>query len=255
MPQILKRINVLQLLLILLFSLPTLLYASNLREMYETAVDAYNKKEFDRSIEIYQQINKDYPQFAPGYIGIGLALKEKGADIEEVLYYYKTAVDKDPSSVQALEQLGRLYYSIGQLDKAQAVFERAIKIDPNVLSIKQTLGWIYLTGKKTNPERAINYFQDVLKVAPNPNTYFGLGVAYFITNRREKALDIITYLKSIGQNDFASKLEKSVRENRKIILNNFSQDEEAVQDENIYDKTSDTPKGIQVRLRGKLEDI
>jgi tetratricopeptide (TPR) repeat protein len=256
MPQISKRIKIpYSIFLIILLVIPSLSRAANLRDMYETAVDAYNKEEYDRSIKIYEQINKEYPQFAPAYIGLGLALKEKGADIEEVLYYYKTAVEKDPASVQALEQLGRLYYSIGQLNKAQVSFEKALKINANMPGIKQTLGWINLVGKKTNAERAIIYFQDVIKTSPNPNAYFGLGIAYFTTNQREKALEVITYLKSIGQDDFASKLEKSVRENRKVIVDNFSEDGEIDQDKNVFDKTADTPKGIQVRLRGKLDEL
>ena len=58
----------------------------------------------------------------------------------------------------------------------------------------------------------------------------------------------------MGQEDYAGKLEKAVRENRKVILDNFSsEDEENVQTK--FDKTSDAPKGIKVRLRGKLDDL
>ncbi len=258
MPQTSKRIKTLcWIVFLLLFNL-NVGYCATLRDMYESAMDFYNKGQYDQAIEVYQQIIKDMPQFAPAYIGLGLALKDKGADVDEVLYYYKTAVEKDPTNSQAIEQLGRLYYSIGQMDKARASFEKVLKINPNMPGIKQTLGWIALTGKKANPRRAIIYFLDVIKMDPNPNAYFGLGLAYFSDNQREKALDMITQLKSMGQDDLSGRLEKSVRENIKVVLEEPSDSSENQQenaDKDAFEKTPDTPKGIKVRLRGKLDEL
>ena len=85
-------------------------------------------------------------------------------------------------------------------------------------TVNQTLGWIYLVGKNANPAKAVIYFKNVIKSTPNPNAYFGLGIAYFGDNKREKVLDVITQLRDMGQDEYADKLEKSVRENRKVIL-------------------------------------
>ncbi|MBI3602317.1 MAG: tetratricopeptide repeat protein [Candidatus Omnitrophica bacterium] len=202
----------------LLVFYPNLGRGATIRDLYEAAVNAYTQRQYDHAIELYQEITKAAPQFAPAYIGLGLALKAKGADIEEVLYYYKTATEKDSTNAQALEQLGRLYYSINRLDKAEVCFQKALKIDPHMTNAKLSLAWIGLVGKKPNPPRAIIYFQDVLKSSPTPNAYFGLGIAYFADNQREKALDMITQLKGMGQDDLAGKLEKAVRENQKVIL-------------------------------------
>lgn len=226
--------------------------------MYESAVDAYNKGDYDQAIEIYKAINKEAPQFAPAYIGIGLSMKAKGAEAEEVLYYYKLAVDKDPSNVQILDQLGRLYYSLGQMDKAKNIFEKALKINPDLSEIKLTLAWIYITGKKINTQLAIKYFRDVVSKTSAPNAYFGLGMAYLADNQRTKVLDIITELKMTGQDDLAAKLEKAVRENRRIVADSSESDEnreDNPKNPNDIEKTSDSPKGIKVRLRGKLDEL
>lgn len=226
--------------------------------MYESAVDAYNAGQYDQSVELYQQIIKEVPQFAPAYIGLGLVLKAKGADIEEVLYYYKMAVEKDPANAEALEQLGRLYYSLGQMNKAKEVFEKALTINPQMTMVKQTLGWIFLVGKNSNPAKAIQYFKEVIKAKSNANAYFGLGIAYFSDNQREKVLDIITQLKSMGEPDFADRLEKAVRENRKVIFDepSDSSDEQAEDSsKDSFEQTPDAPKGMKVRLRGKLNEL
>ncbi len=233
--------------------------AADLRETYESAVQAYNQGQYDKAIELYQSINKMAPDFSPAYIGLGLALKDKGAEPEEVLYYYKMAIEKDPNNVQALEQLARLYYSNNQMDKAKGTFERILKINPNATSVKFALGWICLTGKKTNPEQAIIYFQDVIKATPNPNAYFGLGMAYFSDNQREKALDILTQLKMMKEETLANKLEKALRENRRVVVNESADDDENQGDKNknsgAIENTPDGPKGVKVRLRGKLDNL
>jgi tetratricopeptide (TPR) repeat protein len=255
MPPLLRRIKLVVLLAIFLLANLPVAYCANLREMYESAVDSYNTGQYDQAVEKYQQIIKEVPQFAAAYIGLGLVLKAQGADIEEVLYYYKMAVDKDPSNVQSLEQLGRLYYSIGQMSKARVVFEKALKINPNLMTAKLSLAWISLVGKNSNPSYAIKYFKDVLRSNTNPNAYFGLGIAYFSDNQREKVLDVITQLKSMGQDDYASRLEKSVRENRKVVIDEPSDNSEEDQNKDTFEKTSDVPKGVKVRLRGKLDEL
>jgi tetratricopeptide (TPR) repeat protein len=253
MSQLLKSLRIFSCLFLLLLLNPSLgSCQTTLREMYEAAVDAYNHGQYDQSIEIYQRIIKDMPQFAPAYIGIGLCLKAKGGDVEEVLYYYKTAAEKDPTNAEALDQLGRLYYSIGQMDKAKAVFEKALKINPHLPMVQQTLGWVCLIGKNSNPGRAVLYFKEVIKSMPNPNAYFGLGIAYFASNQREKALEVITQLRDMGQNDFADRLETSVRENRKVVFSEMENPPPAVPEKG-FEKTPDTPRGIKVRLRGRLD--
>lgn len=231
---------------------------AGVREQYESAIDAYNSGQHEQAMSIYGQMIKDYPQFAPAYIGYGLALKVSGGDIEEVVYYYKTAVDKDPSNVQSLEQLGRLYYSIGQMKKARPVLEKALSIDPNLTSVKQILGWIHLVGKNANPSMAIRYFKEVLKVQENANVSFGLGIAYFSDNQREKVLDIITYLKEKGEQDYAGRLEKALRENHKVVLDmptDESDDPTQASEGDDFEKTADSPAGMKVRLRGKLDEL
>ncbi len=229
--------------------------AATLREMYESALDAYNKGQYDQAIEIYKQINKEVPQFVPAYIGIGLSLKEKGAEFEEILYYYKLAVEKDPTNAQAYDQLGRLYYSAGKIEKAMGAYEKALRINPNMPEVKLSLGWIYLTGKRINPQRAVLYFQDCIKSIPSPNAYLGLGMAYFADNQRGKVLDVITQLKMMGSDDMANKLEKAVRENRRIVLNDPEESSEGAEDKNTFQNTPDTPKGVKVRLSGKLDAL
>lgn len=234
-----------------------------MRELYEQAVDAFNRGQYDRAIELYSQINKMAPRFAPAYVGIGLALKSKGADIDEVVYYYKTATDMDPTNVQAWEQLGRLYYSINKFDRSEKSFVKALAIDPGLQSAKLSLAWIYLLAKP-RPEVAIRYFTELSQSSPTPNVYLGLGMAYFANNDRVQAMEMITTLRKMGQEDYAKQLEQMVRDNQKVVLVPDTPGPVANAGDGVLtsnDKPANnqvpplpTESGIKVRLRGKLSE-
>ena len=246
---------------------PCCALGEDLRAVYEQATGAYDRGDMAKAIELFTQAVKMAPKFAPAYIGLGLALRSNGADIEEVLYYYKTATDVDPSSAAAFEQLGRLYYSINKFDKAEDNFLKALKVSPGLASVKLSLGWLYLMARP-NPARAAGYFKDVLKTDPSGNIWFGLGMAYFANNDRANAIDVITKLRDMKEEELAKKLESAMRENRKVVLEPLDQE---LREERPDTGTSDAapavvtpaaavappnsplqPKGIKVRLHEKL---
>ena len=241
----------------LVFISPGLVYAQDLRAVYEQASDAYNKGDLAKAVELFTEATKMAPKFAPAYVGLGLALKSSGADFEEILYYYKTATEVDPANAPAFEQLGRLYYAVNQFDKAEVNFQKALKIDPNISNVKLSLAWLYLMSKP-RPAKAVMYFKDALKTSSTPNTWFGLGMAYFSNNEREKAMDVITKLRDMDQEDLAQKLESAMREKRIVVLE--------LPQEQPQSDPSDTgsvqpapsaagplqPIGVKVRLRDKL---
>lgn len=226
-----------------LFFFVTHVEAATVRELYESAVDAYNQQRFDDAINSYQQILKEAPNFAPAYVGLGLTLKAKGASDDEVVHYYNQAVEHDPSNLQALEQLGRLYYALNQFDKAEKIFLRALKINPSLSEVKQMLAWVYLVGKG-KPELAIKYFKAAGQTE-KPDTMYGMGMAYFSTNQRVEAMDMMMQLRAKGQDEYAKRLEQSMRDNKRVVLDEPQQTEEEDTDPN-------KKSGIKVRLRGKL---
>ncbi len=234
--------------LCLCFSLPFTASAATVREMYEQAVDHYNQQRFDEAVALYQDILKEAPNFAPAYVGIGLSLKAKGADTEEVIHYYNEAVAHDPTNLQALEQLGRLYYGLAQYDKAEKIFLKCLKINPVQPDIQQALAWVYLIGR-SKPELALKYFKAAGQIN-KPDVMYGMGMAYFASNQRVEAMDIMMKLRALGQDDYATRLEGAIRENRRVVLdsNQAEQDEQSM-------LTSSKRSGVKVRLRGKLSDL
>ena len=232
--------------------------AVDLRDLYERAVNAYEKQQYSQAIELYGQIIKAVPTFAPAYNGMALANQASSGDEDKTIEYLKTAISYDPKLVQAYDNLGRIYYGRQDVDHAQEYFEKALTIDPNLTSAQLSLAWINLLVR-SRPMASIRYFKMVLKVSQDPKIYYGLGQAYFASNQRENAMDMITKLHEMGQEDLASRLEVSMRENNRVNTQTESPDSggnTASPPAGLgpLAPTPDQPTGTKVHLRGKLSD-
>ena len=226
-----------------------------LKDLYERAVKAYNNQQYDQAISLYQQIIKVVPTFAAAYNGMALANEAAAGDEDKTIQYLKIAISYDPKMTEAYDNLGRLYYGRQDVDHAQEYFEKALKVDPNLANAQLSLAWIYLLIR-SKPITAIYYFKKVLEVSEDPKIYFGLGSAYFASNQRVKAMDMITKLYDLGQDDLAERLEKSMRENAQVNTDSDTDNGGSSQPAGLgpLAPTEDKPTGMKVRLRGKLSD-
>ena len=227
-----------------------------LKDMYERALNAYDKQQFDQAIDLYQKIIKAAPAFAPAYNGLALANEAAGGDEDKTIENLKTAISYDPKMTQAYINLGRIYYGRQDPVHAEEYFVKALKLDPNLSSAQLSLAWINLLVK-SKPITAIKYFKKVLAVNQDPKIYYGMGQAYFASNQRNEAMEMITQLHEMGKDDMAERLEKSMRENTHV---NTQTDADGTSNPSQpaglgpLEPTPDQPTGMQARLRGKLSD-
>lgn len=247
--------QIFNLLFVLLFLSPSLAFSNSIQELYEKAVDAYSSEKFDESIDYYNQILAQMPSFAPAYNGIGLAIRARDNDPVEAIRNFQESIKADPNFTQGYLNLGRMYYATEDFDQAILYFEKAIAINPNLSDALVNLGWVYLLAK-ANPPKAIKYFLNAYKIDKNPNTYFGLGMAYFYNNNREKAIDVVTALRAMKEEQLALKLENSMREKRRVSLTPMtSQPSASAQKVSSSEPVSINNNDVKVNLRGRLEDI
>ncbi len=226
-----------------------------LKEKYEQAVQAYSQQHYDQAIDLYQQIIKMVPAFAPAYNGMALANEAAGGDEDKTIQYLKTAISYDPKLYDAYDNLGRIYYGRQDVDNAELYFQKALKVNPNLASAQLSLAWINLLVR-SRPEVAIKYFKMVLAVSQDPKIYFGMGSAYFADNQRVAAMDMITKLHDMGQNDLADRLEKSMREHADVDAQTQANGNPSAPSAGMgpLSPTPNKPTGMQARLRGKLSD-
>jgi tetratricopeptide (TPR) repeat protein len=104
----------------------------------------------------------------------------------EAIETFREGPAKDPI---LLNKTGIAYHQLMQLDDARKSYEQAIKVKPDYVEALNNLGTVYYAKK--NPRRAISWYNRALKIAPeeskSASIYMNLGTAYFARKRYEQA--------------------------------------------------------------------
>jgi tetratricopeptide (TPR) repeat protein len=120
---------------------------------------------------------------------------ETRGDIFMARKMYREAIDtfregpqKDPV---LMNKIGIAYHQMMQLDMARKSYEQALKLKPTYVEAMNNLGTIYYTKKSYR--RAISWYNKALKAAPDDgksaSIYMNLGTAYFARKQYEKATE------------------------------------------------------------------
>ncbi len=106
----------------------------------------------------------------------------------EAIETFRQGPAKDPV---LLNKIGIAYHQLSQLDNAKKSYEQALKLKPDYVEAMNNLGTVYY-AKKSN-RRAISWYRKALRVSPESpraaSIYMNLGTAYFARKEFDKAAD------------------------------------------------------------------
>ena len=104
----------------------------------------------------------------------------------EAIETFRQGPAKDPV---LLNKIGIAYHQLTQLDDAKKSYEQSLKLKPDYIEAMNNLGTVYY-AKKSN-RRAISWYRRALRVAPesprSSSIYMNLGTAYFARKEYDKA--------------------------------------------------------------------
>ncbi|HEU4833266.1 MAG TPA: tetratricopeptide repeat protein [Pyrinomonadaceae bacterium] len=153
-------------------------------------------KQEDRAIAQYQKIINLRPENATPYVLIGM-LEDQRKNHEVAADSYRKALEKDPNSVIAANNLAWLYASTGtgNLDEAVRLAQSAVQRNPNIAGFVDTLGWVYY--KKNLHAAAIEQLRKAVSLneaqarasntAPSAAYHYHLGLALKEKGDKEEA--------------------------------------------------------------------
>ena len=118
---------------------------------------------------------------------------EMRGDILMARKMYREAIDTfrqgSPKDPVLLNKIGIAYHQLAQLDSARKSYEQAVRLKPDYIEAINNLGTIWYAKK--NNRRAISYYNRALKIAPeepkSASIYMNLGTAYFARKQYEQA--------------------------------------------------------------------
>ena|SRR5438105_15302340 len=101
----------------------------NAAARFEKAIQHRLVGEYDQALELLRPMLTEQPNNAELYHEIGLIHSFK-VDIDESVYYLEAAVRLAPTNVVYMLDAGKTHAMFGNDDKAKAIFEYVLKIDP-----------------------------------------------------------------------------------------------------------------------------
>ena len=164
---------------------------------FDSPLSKYNKlkqiiiqkmKETNQKLEIQRGLmNEDKNEFLLAKLNKD-TLKSFGFNnehIERILILYK----KNPNNLEALFNLGYIYYKEEEFMKSEEYFQRIIEINPYYKKhiVYECLGDIYM-NEYNLPKKALDYFIESRSDDDNELLYVKMGICYEILEDNESAL-------------------------------------------------------------------
>jgi tetratricopeptide (TPR) repeat protein len=232
------------------------LCAQSIKDIFMSGLQALEDGHYDQAIERFETTIKMKPDLAPAYNFLGVAYKAKGKDAFEVISYFERAIELDPKYALAYDNLGKSYYGLGNYDKALKYCLKAESFDESLMTTQLSLGWIYLLGQ-SEPKSAIRHFKRVIEKNRTPYACLGLGIAYFQDHQNALVLEMITYLRKLGEEKYASHLENMLKQGRYLspTINGISLQMPQSQKGILVDDKSNTLGAPQDARQQAIEDI
>ena len=112
---------------------------------------------------------------------------------DEAVKILEKALEIDPLSTVINNFLGEAYTMAERYDDSYRIAEKQLEINPTMRLAIEAKGWCM--GMKGNWEKALEFFQEVHRLANHPlKSLAPLGFAFAKLGQKEKALDIISKL-------------------------------------------------------------
>ncbi|MBI5207802.1 MAG: DUF2723 domain-containing protein [Candidatus Firestonebacteria bacterium] len=137
----------------------------------------YNiEKNYKQAEQYFQKAIEINPDITEPYYNIGIIYQDK-RDFNKALDYFKKANTLDSTKPEIYYNIGIVYYEMGDLIQAEKNYKLCINKNPAYILARNNLGALYLSKKEHN--KAIQQFETALLYDTiSPITYFNLARAY-----------------------------------------------------------------------------
>jgi tetratricopeptide (TPR) repeat protein len=160
--------------------------AASLLDQGRRLLDAQNPKAAER---VFRDLVAQDPgdSRARYYLGIALARQERNEEAVDAFEAARGGASRPNPSV--LFELGRALSKLERFPEAERVLREATELAPEEPVFRLQLGWVYyslLEGEKARAE-----FERVIAASPSPTAFLYLGLAEVGLGRTEPAVDAL----------------------------------------------------------------
>jgi len=148
---------------------------------------------YDKCIELYPQYHDAYGSRGLAYFRLGEVLKnpeEQRAAWDQSLADYQESLKYRYNNSEVLSNMGKIYFTRGQPEKAEEVYRKSVEFDPRFVDGRRNLGAVLAMQKKF--PQAIEQWKEALKYADKTKSgtlYFYIGSAYKDMGQPENSVE------------------------------------------------------------------
>lgn len=158
------------------------------KKLFEQAIEFFNKKDYDKSKALYEEILKINPKSSNIYGNLGVIYKIKG-DINSAIKCYIEAIKLNPKNLLVYNNLGNAFKEIKNYKMALQVYMDALKINPKDFNMFNNLGIVFELIGDSN--KAIEAYKQAVKINPNyAKAINNIGVVLYKQKRYNESAQI-----------------------------------------------------------------
>jgi len=158
------------------------------KKLFEEAVEFFNKKDYDKSKFLYEEILKINPKSSNVYGNLGVIFKIKG-DINTAIKCYIEAIKLNPKNLLVYNNLGNAFKEIKNYKMAIKVYIDALKLNPKDFNMFNNLGIAFELIGDSN--KAIEAYKQAVKINPSyAKAINNIGVVLYKQKRYKESSQI-----------------------------------------------------------------
>jgi tetratricopeptide (TPR) repeat protein len=184
------------------------------KDVLNLLASLYRKsKDYPQAIETLQRIIKLDPKNDQAHFQLG-AVYDESKNKDKMIEQMKLAIEINPQNAQALNYLGYSWAEKGsQLDEAETLILRALKVEPNEGAYLDSLGWVYY--QKGDYQRASEQLERASElINDDPVVTEHLGDVYDKLGKTEAAL---ARYRDVLKNSKEQEQQQRVKEKVRLI--------------------------------------
>jgi len=117
----------------------------------------------------------------------GIELEQSAESIEQAIDAYKVAIALDPQLAAAMVNLGTIYFTCRNLDRAEKYYARAIEANPEYALAHFNMGNLF--DERGDRGRALSHYQAAIKIEPSyADPHYNLALLYQTIGQQMKAI-------------------------------------------------------------------
>jgi len=124
---------------------------------------------------------------AEGWFQKGVELEQTGSPIDQVIDAYKVAMALDPQLAAAMVNLGTIYFTARNLDRAEKYYAQALEVNPDYALAHFNMGNLH--DERGDRGRALHHYQAAIKLDKQyADAHYNLALLYQTTGQTMKAM-------------------------------------------------------------------